>query len=130
MEGLEYLATLGQWKTFESGDALMRQHEPSESLHIIVEGKVRVERADPLLSGPVILAELGPGEVVGEMGVLDSEPRSATVTAVDQTRTFELDTPGLTLVILRYPEVAVALLRVLSQRLRSTDELMEQALQE
>lgn len=42
--------------------------------HRIERGRVRVERAHPQLTEPILLAELGPGEVVGEMGVLDGAP--------------------------------------------------------
>ncbi len=94
-------------------------------MYIIVEGRVRVERSHPDLLRPVLLAEVGPAEVVGEMGVLDSEPRTATVTAVKHTEAMELDTATLEQTILDYPEVGTALLRALSRRLRSTDELME-----
>ena len=103
----------------------MRQGDVSQSLHIILQGSVRVERAHPQIIRPVVLAQLGPGDVVGEMGVLDREPRSATVTALTAVETLELDAPTLAQVILDHPEAAAALLRTLSRRLRNTSELME-----
>ena len=126
-DGLVHLARRGRRRVFGSGAELMRQGDVSESLHIIVTGHVRVTRSHPQILGPVVLAELGPGDIVGEMGVLDHEPRSATVTALIPVETLELDAPTLAQTILEYPEAGVTLLRVLSRRLRSTDELMEQA---
>jgi CRP/FNR family transcriptional regulator, cyclic AMP receptor protein len=126
--GLSRLAEQGWPRDFALGAQLMRQGEVSESLHIILAGRVRVTRAHPQLLQPAILAELGPGEVVGEMGVLDREPRSATVTAVTTVETLELDAPTLARALLDYPEAATALLRILSRRLRTTDELLERLL--
>src|SRR5262245_28699678 len=80
-EGLAMLVALGQPRSFPAGSVLMRQGDPSESLYVVVSGRVKVEREVGGGQPPLQLAELGPGEVVGEMGVLDREPRSATVTA-------------------------------------------------
>jgi CRP-like cAMP-binding protein len=106
----------------------MTQGELSTTMHVIVAGKVRAERTHPDLLVSVVLAELGPGEVVGEMGVLENEPRSATVTALEPTETVELSQEALMQTITRYPEVSTSLLRMLSRRIRSTDELMEKTL--
>jgi CRP-like cAMP-binding protein len=59
------------------------------------------------------------------MGLLDESPRTATVTALKDTETIELDGAALARAIVEYPEVTTALIRVLSQRLRCTDELVE-----
>ena len=93
--GLARLAEQGRPRRFPPSSQLMRQGEMSESLHILLQGSVRVERAHPQILRPVVLAELGPGEVVSEMGVLDREPRSATVTALTAVETLELDAPTL-----------------------------------
>jgi CRP/FNR family cyclic AMP-dependent transcriptional regulator len=124
--GLARLAEQGHPRGFPRGAQLMRQGEVSESMHIILKGSVRVERAHPQILRPVTLAELGPGEVVGEIGVLDQEPRSATVTALTSVETLELDASILAQVLLDYPEAAAALLRILSRRLRNSADLMEQ----
>src|SRR5215208_6823620 len=63
---LSRLAELARRRTFTRGAVLMRQGDPSESLHLLVSGRVRVERSHPSLTAPVFVAELGPGEVVGE----------------------------------------------------------------
>ena len=124
-EGMAMLVALGQPRSFETGSTLMRQGDPSDALHVLVTGRVRVQREIPD-AAPFPLAELGPGEVVGEMGVLDNEPRSATVTAIQPTETVEISGAAIGTVILRYPEVASGLLRTISQRIRNSDELAEQ----
>ncbi len=125
-DGLSRLAEQGHRRAFPPGSQLMRQGDVSDSLHIILQGRVRVVRSHPQILRPVILAELGAGEIVGEMGVLDHEPRSATVTALNAVETLELDAATLAQTIMDHPEAAAALLQVLSRRVRSTDELVEQ----
>ena len=70
----------------------MQQGAASHCLHILVEGHVRVDRD----RGQTVQAGLGPGDVVGEMGVLTGAPRSATVTAIDEVETLELSADELT----------------------------------
>lgn len=127
-EGLARLALLGRRRVFEAGAVLMHQGDPSKAMYIITRGLVRVVREHQALAEPLHLADLGDGEIVGEMGVLDGEPRSATVTALEETETIEIGSTSLSLTILQFPEVAGVLLKTFSQRLRSTDELAEQLL--
>ncbi len=123
LNGLAALAKRGVTRTFPVGASLMQQGEPSHNFYIIVKGLVKVERHHIDLLEPIVLAELGPGEVVGEMGVLDNAPRAATVIAVEDTTVLELEASDLAVTMLEYPEVASALLHTLSRRLRTTDEL-------
>jgi CRP/FNR family transcriptional regulator len=122
--GLQMLAERGRPKHFEPGAVVMRQGEASDVLHVITRGHVRVERSQPG-EAPLVLAELGVGDVVGEMGLLDSAPRTATVTALEETETLEIHATVMALVLMEYPQIAAALLRTLSRRLRSADELAD-----
>jgi predicted acylesterase/phospholipase RssA len=63
-----------------SGEAVVRENEPSDSLYIVISGRLRVVRAGPD-GAETTFAELGRGETVGEMGLITGEPRSATVYA-------------------------------------------------
>lgn len=123
--GLARLAERGVSRRFAAGEVLMRQDEPSQTMFVILEGRVRVERA--MEDGRTVpLAELGPGDVVGEMGLLDAAPRSATVTALEDARVLEIHATVLKVVLIEHPAVSTTLLRILSRRLRSTDELVEE----
>lgn len=119
------LSERGRLRTFETGEALMRQGEEADAMYVILSGKVRVERDASGHPSPALLAELGPNDVVGEIGVLDGGARTATVTALEQTRALELHRTLLAVVLLQYPDVASELLKTLSRRLRSTDEILD-----
>lgn len=122
--GLQMLAERGRPKQFAKGAVIMRQGDASDALHVITHGRVRVER-DQAGDTPLVLAELGVGDVVGEMGLLDNSPRSATVTTLEDTGTLEIHATVMALVVMQFPQVAAALLRTLSRRLRSADELAD-----
>ncbi len=128
LDGLARLARSGIRRTFAAGSTLMKQGDVADTMYVIIKGRVLVERTHPHLSEALTLAELGPGDVVGEMGLLDHEPRSATVTAIDEVDAMELDDLALAQTVLQYPEVSTALLHLLSRRLRSADELSTELL--
>jgi CRP-like cAMP-binding protein len=126
LAGLTRLAEQSSIRAFAAGTVLVEQGDTSESFFLLVNGRVRVERSRALASEPLMLAELGAGEVVGEMGALNEARRSATVTALENTLAVEIPATALADILLRYHEVATGLLRGLSRRLRVTDESMEQ----
>ena len=125
LDGLSDLAQLGRLRGFVPGAVIITQGDESHSMYIILRGRVRVEREHADLVNPIVLAELGPGETVGEMGVLEHARRSATVIAIEETEVVEIDQEGLRDVLISSPGVATALLRTLSRRLRAADEEME-----
>lgn len=124
-DALQHLAILGRRRFFAPGDVLMRQDEPSAAMYVIAVGKVRVERSHRDIKGAVVVAHLGDGEVVGEMGILDGAPRSATVVAESHVETMELDAGALSDAMGLHPEIATALLHIVTKRMRSTDALLD-----
>lgn len=122
-EGLARLASLGRPHRFRAGEPLYRQGEAGGVMHVILRGRVRTEQSHPDLSEPVVVLELGPGESVGEMGVLDLKPWPSTVTAVEETETLALSALLLAETMLRYPVPSVGLLSGLSRSVRTLAEL-------
>ena len=122
-EGLERLATQGRLRRFQAGEPLVRQGEASGAMYVVVRGRVRRERSHPALSEPTEVLELGPGESIGELGVLDLLPWPETVTAVEDTEALELSAVLLAETMLRYPVPAVGLLSSLSRSVRTLEDL-------
>jgi CRP-like cAMP-binding protein len=121
--GLDWLAAHGHQQHFAAGAALLRQGEVSRAMYVIVRGRVRRERSHPELSEPVAVLELGPGESVGERGVLDLAPSPDSVTAIEPTDTLALSALVLAEMMLRYPLPSIGLLSSLSSTLRTLEEL-------
>jgi CRP-like cAMP-binding protein len=127
-EHLESIAQLGKRRLYLDGFLLMEQGEPSSSLHILVKGTCKVEREVPG-KAPIFLAELHPGDVVGEMGVLNNQPRSATVTALEDLETLELEQASLKKIFKDNPDVLMAMMQVVQERMKTTDDLVDTAVQ-
>ena len=117
-----FLIRFGKIRTFAHGAALMRQGEPSTSIHFMLAGVVQVERRRRSDEQPIVLAKLGAGEIVGEMGIMVELPRSATVVAVAPTTTLELDSESFERASRAFPILHRVLAKLLSERLRRTSE--------
>lgn len=100
---------------------LVAQDEPGDSMFMLVEGRARV-----VIFGEngreLTLAELKPGDVFGELSLLDSRPRSANVVAIDDVTVLALGRESFAGHVQRFPMTALNLARELGQRLRRADE--------
>jgi CRP/FNR family transcriptional regulator, cyclic AMP receptor protein len=100
---------------FGPGDVVIRRGDHGDSLYIVVDGSISID------IGGHHVDVMGPGTVVGELAVLVSEPRSATVTAVDRCRLLQLGSAVFDELLLDYPEVARGVITALVRRFRSRD---------
>src|SRR5260221_149109 len=119
---LMFLVRLGKRRTFRPGETLMKQGEPSTSIHFVLEGQCKVERQRRSDDRAIELARLGSGEIIGEMGVMVDLPRSATVVATQPTTTLELDAASFDRAARAFPILHRVLAKLLSERLRRTSE--------
>jgi CRP/FNR family cyclic AMP-dependent transcriptional regulator len=107
----------------ERGGAVFREDEPGDALYVVLDGKITIGRTSE--SGrESLLALLGPGEVFGELSVFDGFARTATAVAVTDATLARLAHADLQHYLTERPGVAVALLRVLAERLRATNLAM------
>ena len=81
--------------TLMSGEVLFEEGEPSDSLYIVISGRLRVVSRATDDQSERLVADLGHGEIVGEMGLVCDEPRSATVVAIRDTNLAKLSESGL-----------------------------------
>lgn len=107
---------------------LLREGERPSSLFIIQSGRVRVS-VSAEDGGELVLADLGPGELFGELALIDGEPRMATVIAVEDSAISVVSREDFAHCLARNPEIGVKLLRNLVQRVRDlTDNVKTFAL--
>lgn len=97
----------------EAGQVLFQKGDVGDSLYVIVEGRVRIH------DGELTFNELGLGDVVGEMAVLDEAPRSASVTALEVTELLRLRQETLYNLIENHVGVARGIIQVLTRHLRN-----------
>lgn len=120
-QALDDLMRRMQIRTRPSSTLLVAQDEPGDSMFLLVEGRSRV-----VLFGEngreLTLSELRPGDVFGELSLLDSRPRSANVVAVDDVTVLALSRDAFAAHVQRFPQTALNLASELGRRLRRADE--------
>lgn len=118
------LAALFDSKTYESGKELFQEDDPGGMMYIIAEGTVEVQKRRSHGTGRVVIARFDRGGVIGEMSLIDGMPRSATVIAVQTTRSYVLSQETFDEMIANNQDLAVKILKglakLLSLRLRNT----------
>jgi CRP/FNR family transcriptional regulator, cyclic AMP receptor protein len=102
------------------GHVVFREGDPGDRLFVVLDGKVKIWRAAPD-GRENLLAVLGAGEMFGELSLFDPGPRTASVSAVTDSRLASLGHDGLRPILDR-PGVGGQLLQALAQRLRRTNE--------
>lgn len=115
-------------RRFAINELLVRVGDQADGLYIIRKGAVAVLASDAGEASQAILDVLGPGQMFGEISLLDGQPRSATVKATDETECLFLPTAAFSELLKRHPEAGVALLPVLCQRLRQANQWVQHLL--
>ena len=123
---LKDLATQCREGTFRPGSVMLTQGEQGVGLFILTKGTARITRKNSSDGAEEVLGTAGPGEVIGEMALLDDLPRTATVTAVDEVTVLKLPLWEFRRFLRRSlrndPDVGLDLLAVLSRRLRKAEQ--------
>ena len=120
---IKNLASSCTERSFSTGEVIVRQGNPGVGLFVVVSGRVKIVKTTE--SGNEIdIAEHGPGEVVGEMSVLDGATRTASVVAVEDTRCLVLASWAFNSFLQNHPEVALEILPVVVRRFRETNEAL------
>lgn len=111
-EDLAAIALISTEERRDNADEIFAEGEAGDALYMVIDGRVRVHRADR------VIAELGERECFGEMGVLDAAPRSASVTALQDTNLLKITREDFQEIMTEKPEIAQGVVKVLTRRLR------------
>jgi NTE family protein len=108
-----------KWVFVPGGQTLFRQNEVADALYIVITGCLGVIVRDSN-GQDTLVSRIVAGETVGEMGLLDGGPRSATVEALRDTELLRVDKSSYERLVERHPESMLALISLLVRRLRNT----------
>jgi CRP/FNR family cyclic AMP-dependent transcriptional regulator len=125
-EQLAHLARVARRRRYDRDEVIFYQGDPGDTFYVILSGQVKVSVSSPE-GQEAILVMLDAGESFGELALLDDQPRSATIQANVPTEVIALRKDDFRRLIRQSPEIAIALLQVLTKRLRDTDQLVEDA---
>lgn len=122
---LELIARIAQQETHARGSKIFRHGDPGDKLYLILEGKVRISREVPGM-GEEALAILGPGQMFGEMALLDESPRSADANVHETCKVLAVPRDGFDDLLFINKDLAYEVLwsfvRMLVTRLRETND--------
>ncbi len=123
------LETLGRFMAFQTvtrREVIFHEGDPGDYMMILVEGRMEVSKSGD--GGLHLLSYEGRGRVLGEMALLDHEPRSATCVAATDCDLLTLNEEGMARLVQDYPGIAYKvvylLAKLLSRRLRRTSGLL------
>jgi len=114
-----------------AGDTVCREGDRSDFLCFVVRGRLDILKAQRTADGaPAVIAHLNPGDSLGEMALVDHQPRSATVRAAEDTTLVVLTRKGFEQLRRREPRAAAVLMeniaRLLCENLRRTSSRLAQ----
>lgn len=103
----------------QQGHYLFREGDPSDAMYVIKTGKLAVVKTKG--NSEIVLAEIGPGAMVGEMAFFDGKPRSASVRAVNEAEAIALPFKALHAQFQNFPEWCKAIMRTVNDHLRNAN---------
>lgn len=115
------MAKVCKIRKFKAGELIVRQGTAADAMYIIASGKVEVFVEDPTTRSERGLGHLRPGHCFGELAVIAGLERSASVRALERTAALEFRADHFQRLMLKVPQVAVAVARTLAKWLHKTD---------
>ena len=121
---LDWVAARAHRRAFPAGTNVLTIEQPGEAVYIILHGtvKIHVEQGD---GRDVILSILGAGDLLGEMSLIDSIGRSASALTLENSLMLWMDKQTFNQLLDEFPPVARNLVRILSARVRLSDQLIQ-----
>ncbi|MBL8446974.1 MAG: cyclic nucleotide-binding domain-containing protein [Zoogloeaceae bacterium] len=105
--------------TVAAGETLCAEGEPGADMYVLLSGTAEIR------SGACVLEELGVGGIVGEMGVIEPGPPSATVRALTDCTFAVIDRDRFDFLVRDTPQFAVDVMKVMAQRMRQCDAMLK-----
>jgi len=120
---LDWVAQHAHRRVFETGRNVMTIEQPGEAVYVILHGtvKIHVEQGER----DVILSILGTGDMLGEMSLIDSVGRSASAVTLENSLMLWMDKTTFNYMLDNFPPVARNLVKILSARVRLSDQLIQ-----
>jgi len=110
-------------QTYARGDVIFHEGAPGDVAYLVWAGRVLVIKGD--LDSPTILGYRGPGDIVGEMALLEDQPRSASLIALTDLRLLQIHKDNFMRLLSDIPSLSVELMATMSARLRAADTIRE-----
>src|SRR3974390_2982940 len=114
------LRKVAKERTFDAGQEIFKEGDAGDGVYVVKDGLVEIS-AGVGLNSRQVFSQVAPGEMFGEMAVIDDKPRSASALAKEETIVYFVSRDDLLALVEHSPSLALALLREVSHRLRQFD---------
>lgn len=110
------LSAFGRFaKTYQSGDIIFCEFEPGDTFYLIQSGRVQIVKIMENIEKNIDI--LHPGEIFGEMAILEEVPRSASAVAIDKVTALEFNRANFEVLMKGNPQIALKLLKLFTKRI-------------
>ena len=120
-EELTHVAQVTMPRRYDAGAVVFKEGDEGSTCYIVRSGRARAIREHPD-GRSITLAHFGPGDMFGEMAMLDGERRSATVEATEATEAIAILSADMHRLLREHPDISIKLIAALGRRLRHTNE--------
>ena len=120
---LDWILDGAETLQFDSNDVVLKRGTPSNHVLIVLRGLLVVE-TEHSRSGTIAMGRIEPGDLLGEIGVLQDAPRTATVKVLEPSELLKIPQPDFLALLVAHPALAIRVLGVVTDRLsRLTDRI-------
>jgi CRP/FNR family cyclic AMP-dependent transcriptional regulator len=123
-DAVERIAAAGIERELRRGDVLFHEGDPPDSLYLVLSGRIAIAMASPVDHRESVVALMEPGDLFGELGLLDDGPRSAMARALETTSVLEVPFAPVKTMFEDEPRLLWNVTRLLATRLRVMDEVL------
>src|SRR3954467_2569633 len=121
---LDRLAAVGSELQLVRGDVLFDEGDPPDALYVVTRGRVAIAIANPIDRRESVVALMEPGDLFGDLGMLDDRPRSAMARALEPSAVLAVPYQPVLEMFDQQPRMLWNVTRMLAQRLRAMDEAL------
>ena len=106
------------------GDILFHEADPADALYVVIRGRLAIAIANPIDNRETVVSLMEPGDLFGEMAMLDDGPRSAMARALEPSTVLSIPFDAVLDLFRKQPDLLWGVTRLLAQRLRAMDETL------
>ena len=121
---LDQLASVGSELQLVRGDILFEEGDPPDALYVVTRGRIAIAIANPIDRRESVVALMEPGDLFGDLGMLDDRPRSAMARALEPSGVLAVPYEPVLKMFDQQPRLLWNVTRMLAQRLRAMDEAL------
>lgn len=120
----ENILDVSIYREYKAGDIVFHKGDVSENIYVVLEGRLKIQN-ESKDGKTLVLDMLGPGSSFGEIGLIENKPRIAQAVCITYCKLLITNRSNFMKILAKYPHVAIKVMNLLSNKVRSTHEFLE-----